>query len=93
MRTSIEERAKTSYLRSNQQGLTIASSHEVGYIQGATEQEQITRTEMIDTFCTFLRDSINQNQIIYHDKKWNTPGDFIRDARKKLEGQVNGRIE
>lgn len=56
MSTSIEERAKTSYLRSNVQGLTIASSHEVGYIQGATEQAEITKQETIEKSCeTFCK--------------------------------------
>lgn len=88
MNTSIEERAKTSYLRSNVQGLTIASSHEVGYIQGATEQAEITKQEMIDNFCCFLRESVNRGEIVYKKKTWMNPEDFIRDARKELEERI-----
>lgn len=78
---SIEERAKTSYLRSNVQGTTIASSHEVGYIQGATEQESIDKEEWkkkIDDICEWAYNFKLPNGVapLY---------DYVGNIRRKLE--------
>lgn len=47
----IEQRANTAPLRSNVQPLSINSAHILGYIQGATEQQEIDIEKACDTFC------------------------------------------
>ena len=68
MPSTIELRAKTAYLRSNQQGLTVESAHKIGYIQGATEQKTIDDEVWIKNmaYVRLKNQELNKKDNIWH---------------------------